>query len=638
MNKEFSAVSTLTGRRLIVLLTILFLALPVLAQVNVVTQHNDNLRTGANLNETILTPSNVNVNQFGMLFKRTVDDQVYGQPLVVTNVNIAGGTHNVVYITTVHNSVYAFDADNGTQYWHKTQSDVGFGAPIAASSHFGCTDMTGNINIVGTPVIDDNTNTLYVVSLGPSGTSFAQHLHALDLSTGAEKFGGPKQITTSGFNAVNENQRPALLLANGNVYLGYSSHCDQNTYHGFLIGYNASTLQQIGVFNSSPNTSGKGNAIWHSGSGPSADASGNIYVTTGNGTWDGVSRFSESVVKLSPSLHMIDWFTVANHATLDSTDADFNTSGPMLLPGTNFVINGGKQGVLYLLDTNNLGHLGDASALQHFQATVSGGKGHLHSFVFWNSAVNGPLLYMWPQTDKLRVFKFNGSRFTTTPFMASPTANTGHPGGMLSLSANGSTNGILWGAIMASGDAWHSSRPGILHAFDANNINNELWNSLQDSTRDNCNNYSKMAPPTIANGKVYLPSFGTANAGSGGFCVYGLLNNGNPDFSVSAMPGSQTVTVGNSTSYTVTVSALNGFTGTVSLAVSGLPPGAAGGFTPASVTGSGTSTLSVSTSSTTAPGTYTLTIHGTSGSLAHTRNVTSIVNPIGSTCLTARTT
>jgi len=256
MNKEFSAVSTLTGRRLIVLLTILFLALPVLAQVNVVTQHNDNLRTGANLNETILTPSNVNVNQFGMLFKRTVDDQVYGQPLVVTNVNIAGGTHNVVYITTVHNSVYAFDADNGTQYWHKTQSDVGFGAPIAASSHFGCTDMTGNINIVGTPVIDDNTKTLYVVSLGPSGTSFAQHLHALDLSTGAEKFGGPKQITTSGFNAVNENQRPALLLANGNVYLGYSSHCDQNTYHGFLIGYNASTLQQIGVFNSSPNTSG----------------------------------------------------------------------------------------------------------------------------------------------------------------------------------------------------------------------------------------------------------------------------------------------------------------------------------------------------------------------------------------------
>ncbi len=612
-------------------MTVLLLALPAFAQVNVLTQHNDNARTGANLNETILTPSNVNVNQFGMLFKRVLDDQVYGQPLVITNVNIGGGTHNVVYITTVHNSVYAFDADNGTQYWHKTQSDVGFGAPIAASSHFGCTDMTGNINIVGTPVIDDNTNTLYVVSLGPSGTSFAQHLHALDLSTGAEKFGGPVQITAAEFVAVNENQRPALLLANGNVYAGYSSHCDQNTYHGFLIGYNASTLQQIGVFNSSPNTTGKGNAIWHSGSGPAVDASGNIYVTTGNGTWDGVTRFSESVIKLSPTLHMIDWFTVANHATLDSTDEDFNTSGPMLLPGTHFVINGGKEGILYLLDTNNLGHLGDATALQHFQATISGGKGHLHSFVYWNSAVNGPMLYMWPQTDHLRVYKFNGTQFNTTPFMISPNPNTGHPGGMLSISANGNTNGILWGAIMASGDAWHSSQPGILHAFDANNINNELWNSLQNSSRDNCNNYSKMAPPTIANGKVYLASFGTSNAGSGQFCAYGLLGNGNPDFALSRNPTSRTVTAGSSTSYTITVSALNGFTGGVSLSLSGLPSGATGTFNPTSVTGSGSSTLTVTTDSSATPaGTYTLTIHGDSGTLSHTATATLVVNPVSS--------
>ena len=624
MNSRFSDLSA-PRPRLIAVMTVLLLVLPAFAQVNVLTQHNDNARTGTNLNETILTPSNVNVNQFGMLFKRVVDDQVYGQPLVVTNVNIAGGTHNVVYVTTVHNSVYAFDADNVSAtapYWH-----VNLGTPVPAAGHFGCTDMTGNMSIVGTPVIDANTNTLYVVSLTPSGTSFVQHLHALDISTGAEKFGGPVQITASEFNALNQNQRPALLLANGNVYIGYSSHCDQNTYHGFLIGYSASTLQQIGVFNSSPNTSGKGDSIWHSGTGPAVDANGNIYVITGNGTWDGVSRFSETFVKLSPSLHMIDWFTPHDHATLDSADADVNSGGPMLLPGTNLLIGGGKGAKLYVIDTNNFGHLGnstDSNIVQSFQ-TGTFGKQHLHNLAFWNSAVNGPMLYTWPQADRFKVYKFNGSTFNTTPFMIQPTANTGHPGGMLSISANGNTNGIVWAAIMASGDAWHSSQPGILHAFDANNINNELWNSLQNSSRDNCNNYSKMAPPTIANGKVYLPSFGTTNAGTGQFCVYGLFNNA--EFTLTASPASQTVSPGSGTSYTATLSPLRGFNSDITLGVSGLPAGATGSFAPNPVTGgSGSSTLTVSTSSTTPGGTYTLTLTGTGGGITHSIHVTLNVN------------
>jgi regulation of enolase protein 1 (concanavalin A-like superfamily) len=629
MNSRFFVVAALRCWLLLIIAAAL-VASPAFAQVNVLTQRNDNSRTGANLNETILTPQNVGGGNFGMLFKRTVDDQVYGQPLVVTNVSIGGGTHNVVIITTVHNSVYAFDADNGTLYWHKTQTDTGFGAPVPFTGHFTCTDMTGNMNIVVTPVIDANTNTLYVVSLSPSGTSFVDHLHALDLSTGAEKFGGPVTITAPEFVALNQNQRPALLLANGNIYVGYSSHCDQQTYHGFLIAYNAGTLQQIGVFNSSPNTSGKGNSIWHSGTGPAADASGNIYVVTGNGSWDGVTRFSETFFKLSPTLQVIDWFTPHDHATLDSADADVNSGSPLLIPGTHLLVGGGKGAKLYLIDTNNFGHLGDSTDSQIVQSFQTGtfGKNHLHNLVFWTSAVNGPMLYTWPQADQFKVYKFNGSTFNSSPFMIQPTPNTGHPGGMLSISANGNTNGIVWAAIMASGDAWHQSQPGVLHAFDADNINNERWNSLQNSARDNCNNYSKMAPPTIANGKVYLASFGTANAGSGQFCVYGLLNNTNPDFTITPTPTSRTVTAGGSTTYTIALAPSNGFTGNVALSISGLPAGSNGTFNPTSLTTSGSSTLTVTTSTSTPTGTYTLTVHGDGTTISHTTTVTLTVNPI----------
>jgi len=620
MNTGFSASHALPCRRWTIVTAVLLLALPAFAQVNVLTQHNDNGRTGANLNETILTHANVNVNQFGMLFKRVVDDQVYGQPLVATNVSIAAGTHNVVYVTTMHNSVYAFDADDPSvtaPYWH-----VNFGAPVA--NHFRCTDINGNIGVTGTPVIDGNTDTLYVVSL--SGTT--QRLHALDIATGIERSGSPVTIAASGFNASQENQRPALLLSNGVVYIGYSSHCDQGTYHGFLLAYNASTLQQVGAFNTS--TSGNGDSIWHSGTGPAVDVNGNIYVITSNGTWDGVNNFSETFMKLSPgSLHLLDWFTPHDHATLDGADADVNSGGPMLLPGTNLLIGGGKGAKLYVVDTNNFGHVhpsDDNQIVQSFQ-TGTFNKQHLHSLAFWNSAVNGPMLYMWPQADRFKVYKFNGSTFNTTPFMIQPTANTGHPGGMLSISANGNANGIVWAAIMASGDAWHSSRPGVLHAFNADNINNELWNSLQNSAHDNCNNYSKMAPPTIANGKVYLSSFGTANTGTGQLCVYGLLAPPSPDFSLGASPSSQTVVAGNSTTYTTTVTPSNGFSSAVTLSVGGLPAGASSSFSPNPVPGgSGSSTLGISTSSTTPAGTYTLTITGTSGNLSHSTNVTLIVN------------
>lgn len=489
------------------------------AQVNVLTQHNNTERTGANLNETVLMPSNVNARQFGVIFKRVVDDQVYSQPLIVTNVNIGGGTHAVVYITTVNNSVYAFDANDPSAsqpLWH-----VNFGTPANVNDwDFGCTDLNGNMGIIGTPVIDDHSGTLYVVALTRIRDNFVQRLHALDITTGVDLPGSPVTIEAPDFNALLQNQRPALALGNGSVYVGYASHCDKEPYHGFLLKYDAKSLRQTAVFNTSP--TGQEASIWQSGQAPAIDAAGNVYVVTANGSWDGKSNFGESFLKLSPDLQVLDWFTPTNHAYLDSTDADLDASGATLVPGTHTVMDGGKQGVLYLVNADNMGHLGDEHAVQNFQATSS----HLHSIVFWDSAKSGRMIYMWGQRDHLRAYRFEGEKLTEAPAAMRPEANQGHPGAMLSLSANGENDGILWAAIHATGDSWHESQPGVLHAYDADDIVHELWTSLDNVGRDDCGNYAKMAPPTIANGKVYLASFGTKNTESGQLCVYGLLPDG----------------------------------------------------------------------------------------------------------------
>lgn len=493
------------------------------AQVDVLTQHNDNARTGTNLRELVLTPANVNKGQFGMLFKRVVDDQLYTQPLVVTGVQVDGGTHDLVIVTTVNNSVYAFDANDAeatTPIWH-----VNFGTPANMhSTNFGCLDINGQMGIIGTPVIDKARGVVYVVALtqvrddtAGLGAGYTQRLHELDIASGADLPESPVAIKADGFNALMQNQRPALMLANGMVYVGYASHCDKEPYHGYLMAYDARTLAQASVFNTSP--TGSEASIWQSGQGPAADADGNVYVVTGNGSWDGVQNFSESFLKFTPQLKLLDWFTPTNHLALDEKDNDLNSSGATLIPGTHLMIGGGKEGVLYTLDTRSLGHLGDEHAVQHFQATAS----HLHSLVYWVSDKKGPLLYVWGQRDKAKVYKFNGDRLVETPLAMRDVPNEGHPGAMLSLSANGSRDGILWAAIHATGDSWHESRPGVLHAYDADDIRRELWNSLEVPARDDCGEYSKMAPPTIANGRVYLASFGTENVGTGQLCVYGLL-------------------------------------------------------------------------------------------------------------------
>lgn len=602
-------------------LSALLLSVPLAAQVSVLTQHNDNERTGANLRETILNPGNVYAGGFGMLFKRTVDDQVYAQPLYVAGANISGELHNVVFVATVNNSVYAFDADDASApepYWH-----VNFGVPPSlAVARFSCSDMTGNMGIVGTPVIDRATQTLYVVSIALEGTAYVQRLHALDLSNGQERFGGPVEIRAPGFTPLLHNQRPGLLLVNGNVYIAYASHCDDGNYHGFVFAYDAVTLKQTAVFNASRN--GRAASIWQSGQGLAADANGNIFLVTGNGDWDGVSNFSESFIKLNGSdLALKDWFTPSNHADMDRVDADLGTSGAMLIPGTDLVVGAGKTGVMYVLYTSYFGNLGDDQTAQRFQASGS----HVHSMVTWQSAVNGQLLYIWGEGDQMRVYQLGDGLFRTTPLMFGSRSATGHPGASMSLSANGDSDGILWASTMASGDAWHVSQPGVLRAFDADDAGAELWNSLENPARDNCNNYAKFAAPTVANGKVYLASFGTQNTASGQLCVYGLLS-GAPGFTLKVSPATAVVKRGASAGYRIAVRAQSGFSGNVSFSVAGLPAGAGATFSPNAVAAGDAATMTVITANETPLGSYALTITAAAGDLRQSAVATLIVSGV----------
>lgn len=477
------------------------------AQTNVLTQHNDNNRDGLNSTETVLQPSNVSSTDFGMLFKVAVDDQIYAQPLYVSGMSIASGTHNVVFIATTNNSVYAFDADSGVQYWH-----VQLGTAFKVQDiGFNCTDVLATSGIMSTPVINTSTGTLYVVAQTWNGSAAAHQLHALNLATGADR-SSAVTLSAPGFSSNYQLQRAGLLLASGNIYITFASHCDEFTYAGYTLAYNASSLAQVGVFNDAPSDSASG--IWQSGNGPAADSSGSVYLVTGNGTWDGASNWGETFLKLSSTLQLEDWHTPSDYANGDN---DLGASGPLLIPGKSLVIGGGKDGYLNLVNTGAMGHLGDATAVQRWSATST----HIHSLNFWNNN-----LYLWGQNDYLQVFAFNGSTFNTTPKYKLSVQAVDHPGGILSLSANGTTNGILWATTNTSaGDgsgAWHTTVPGIMYAYDAGNLN-LLWTSQQNAQRDSCNNFAKFTAPTIANGKVYLASFGMAQTASGQLCVYGEL-------------------------------------------------------------------------------------------------------------------
>jgi PKD repeat protein len=529
--------------------------------VAVLTHHNDNARTGMNLAETWLNINNVNTNQFGLVFARPVDDQIYAQPLVMTNVNILGhGTRNIVIVVTVNDSVYAFDADDvsaSTPYWSRSfinppnvvpPSNADMSAIGACGGNY--QDYSGNIGIVGTPVIDAVAGTVYLVArTKENGNSFVQRLHALDVATGAERANSPVAISatfpgtgdgSSGgivtFDSQRQNQRPALVLAVGIIYISWSSHCDNGPYHGWVIGYDQTTLQQVAVYNDTPNGSNGG--IWMSGQGPAADASGNLYLSTGNGTVDtsGTVNRGESFLKLTKSgnnLNVASWFTPYDYPNLESFDLDLGSGGMLLIPGTTLAFSGGKEGFVYLVNRDNMGGLTGSTTtnnniIQYFRVTTD----EVHGGPIWWDGPGSSYCYVWPSSVHLQQYVFNRGtgKFNLPATAQGPTAApTGQPGGLLALSANGTNagSGIIWAVHQLTGDANQSVRPGILHAYNAQNVATELWNSEQASARDSVGNFAKFVPPTVANGKVYLATF------SGMLKVYGLLPATNAQIAVT---------------------------------------------------------------------------------------------------------
>ncbi len=516
----------------------LFTTWTIVAQINVLTYHNDLARTGLNTNETLLTPANVNTNTFGQLFSYVTDGQVYTQPLYVSGVIIPGqGTHNVVFVATQHNSVYAFDADsnegpNGGLLW---QTNLG---PSAAtpSPDFGTRygpfhDVTPEVGITSTPVIDLATGTIFVDALTHEGTSYIHRLHALNITNGAEQpyspvvvsatFPGQGVSGTNGiitFNAKQQIQRCALTLADGVVYLAFAGYGDTDPYHGWIIGYRASDLQPMPdrVFNTTPNSTiedfgtnaGEG-GIWMSGNGLAVDAQNNIYLIVGNGIFNANTNgaeYGDCVLKLSSTNQMIvmDYFAPFNQDWLADNDVDLGSGGALLLPDEvgsaqhpHLLVGCGKEGRLYLLDRDDLGNYNEANDDQVVQSLPGLLGGTWSSVAYFNHEI-----YVQPASDGLKAFAFtNGLLY---PYAVSRSqGNIGFPGATPSISANGTNNGIVW---VVQVDQYYLGQPAILHAFAATNLANELYNSSQAGTRDTLGPAVKFAVPTVANGKVYVGS------------------------------------------------------------------------------------------------------------------------------------
>jgi hypothetical protein len=572
--------------------------------VAVLTQHNDNARTGANLNEVQLTTSTVAPGHFGLLFSLPVDGQIYTQPLYAPNVRfVDGNQRNVVFVATMHNSVYAFDADGrlGTApIWQEQLGDaVDFDFFPMVTWFLGKYNIYPEIGITSTPVIDLSAGRIYVVAKVRThgrrlpfvhwGESVVYRLHALDIRTGHDVAGSPVDITatvpgwgrgsrfgTVKFDAVRQLQRPGLLLSGGLVYVAFASHQDTEPYHGWILGYDGQTLRQTVVFCTTCGSfwASEG-GIWQAGNGPAADADGNVFVMTGNGTWNPArNELGTSFIKLTPRLEVASWFTPANHECLNHIDADLGSAGPLLVPNTNLMVGGGKEGVIYLLRQDKLGGLephgtdhakspcddafkgtgqpplssiqasppydeGTRNAATVFLNTiVPQSRGfhyhHIHgSPVFWETPA-GHFIYVWAERDSLRAYRLDVANGTfqgasspgETPqstFWGAHANGMGMPGAALSLSSNGSAamSGIVWASLPKDADALTDIVPGVLRAFAALPVDlvacnrapttdacvlPELWNSMSDPV-DSVGLFAKYAPPTIANGKVYMPTF-----------------------------------------------------------------------------------------------------------------------------------
>jgi hypothetical protein len=557
----------------------------------VFTYHNNLSRDGSNPREYALTPSNVSSATFGKLFSCTVDGAIYAQPLWVANLTINSVKRNVVFVATQHESLYAFDADLNTSpctpLWQVSLTDTAHGGsssetsvPSGPTGHLvgsGYGDITPEVGVTGTPVIDPSSNTLYVVSKSviSSGPTFYQRLHAVDLTTGNEKSGSPVTIagtypgtgdggTTVTFNSRQQNQRPGLVLVNGIVYIAWASHEDTPPYYGWVMGYNASTLTQASVLNVTPNVHYGG--IWMGGGAPAADSSNNLYLITGNGIFDltnttgPTNDYGDSFLKLTSSLSVSQYFTPSDQANDNANDADFGSGGAAILvdqpsgPVQHLVIGGGKDGYLYLLNRDAMGGLGDSNAWQRFNF----GNQIFSTGAFWNNT-----FYMAGVGGHLQAFSFNTSTGKMNALNVPQSSTSfGFPGSTPSVSASSTTNGIVWALDNATycTDQSTGCGPAVLHAYDGTNVHTELWNSTL-GTGNAAGNAIKFTVPTVANGKVYVGTRGNNTGGTtssttipGELDVYGLLSGATQAATPTFSPASGTytsaasVTISNSTS------------------------------------------------------------------------------------------
>ncbi len=485
--------------------------------IAVLTYHNDVSRTGLNPSETTLTPANVNVDHFGRLFSFPVDGYIYGQPLYVQNVTVPGkGKFNVVYVTTSHDSVYAFDADGKVTapLWK-----VGFINPSGGITSVTKAALNGNstqpeTGITSTPVIDAGTGTMYLSAETLENGNFVHRLHALDITTGAEKFGGPVVITatvsgngvggnggTVAFNPMLEMQRPGLLLNNGHVYVAFGSQADFGPYHGWIFSYDAATLAKTAVWNVTPD--GQDGAIWMGGAGLAADASGAVYAVSANGDFNASSggrNYSDSILKIAADLSsVLDYFTPFNQVQFATFDIDMGAGGILLPPDQpgahpHIAITSNKNGNVYVVDRDNMGHIhpnDNQQALAYMESAVGTGTedDNFSSPAYWNGFV-----YFGGANDKLKAFQLSNGELSTAPVATS--GNTfGFQGATPSVSSNGNNGAIVWAVGQDS----------VLHAYDATNVANELYNSEQNAGRDALDTpMPHFVTPTVANGKVYV--------------------------------------------------------------------------------------------------------------------------------------
>jgi hypothetical protein len=516
-----------------------------LLSTNVLTYHNDLSRSGANLSETILTPSNVNVNTFGQLFSYPVDGQIYAQPLYVANVTLPDASvHNIVLVATENDSVYAFDANNPTAgpygngiLWQDSFIDPAKGITTIPSADVYCPLIKPQIGITDTPVIDPSSGIMYLVAatkqVVEDVTTYHQQLHALAITTGKEARGSPVEIqaTTLGqgdggtsvtFDPFSQLERAGLVLANGVVYTFWTSHCDMNFAHGWVIGYEARTLQPVVVFNTSPNSQLA--TIWAGAS--AVDANGNLFFVTGNGRPAGgdfdpsLGDYPETVLKLSPTtgkLAVADYFTPYNWEWLDETDEDFGSGQVMLLPDQpgpipHLLVVAGKEGKLYLINRDRMGQFNaDFDDVVQEIAGAIQGRGAYDTPTYFDIGIpDHRWIYYAGKWDSLRAFQlFDDGTLSTSSTSESSNQFTADHGATPSLSANGTTNGIVW--------AINAGSPTVLYAYDATNVAIELWDSAQAGARDQLYPGIKFSVPTIADGEVFV---GTAYTLS----VFGLLS------------------------------------------------------------------------------------------------------------------